>query len=216
MSQIRGIPQKWAVALITWWFVFIALCSAWPLHADDFTAKLTPLIDPAKLATLGQRGANPRIQKAVAILADAQASGAKPAEVARQTVERAGYTGGAAGLTTAALLRNLDFAGKLGCLDATNLAAMLRGNSPTVRAGPYAGQKAAVDHIIPRAVVPALDNTIVNLELLPAKLNGAKSAKVGARQLDLARQFHRAGLLDAAGLAAVERAAAGAKHWPLV
>ena len=140
MSQIRGIPQKWAVALITWWFVFIALCSAWPLHADDFTAKLTPLIDPAKLATLGQRGANPRIQKAVAILADAQADGAKPAEVARRAVERAGYTGGAAELTTAALLRNLDIAGKLGCLDSTNLAAMRRGNSPTARAGPYAGQ----------------------------------------------------------------------------
>jgi hypothetical protein len=48
--------------------------------------------------------------------------------------------------------------------------------------------------------------------VLPAKLNGAKSAKVGARQLDLARKFHRAGLPDATGLAAVERAAAGAKH----
>jgi hypothetical protein len=193
-----------------WLACWLALALA--ASATDFTAKLAPLIDPAKLATLGQRGANPRIQKAVAILADAQAGGAKPAEVARRAVERTGYTGGAAELTTAALLRNLDIAGKLGCLDSTNLAVMRRGNSPTVRAGPYAGQKAAVDHIIPRAVVPALDNTIANLELLPTKLNSAKSAKVGARQLDLARQFHRAGLLDAAGLAAVERAAAGAKH----
>lgn len=40
-------------------------------HARD----LANLIDPAKLATLGPRGANPRIQKAVAILEDARRGG---------------------------------------------------------------------------------------------------------------------------------------------
>ena len=33
--------------------------------AADYTANLASLLDPAKLATLGPRGANPRVQKAV-------------------------------------------------------------------------------------------------------------------------------------------------------
>jgi len=47
--------------------------------------------------------------------------------------------GNAARLTKAALLRNLDIAEKLGCLDADVLAEMRKGNAPTVRRGPYAG-----------------------------------------------------------------------------
>jgi len=39
---------------------------------DEHADKLASLIDPAKLGTRGKRGANPRIQKAVAILADAE------------------------------------------------------------------------------------------------------------------------------------------------
>jgi transposase InsO family protein len=125
MTQL--LPPRLGIkrALLTCWLALALAASA-----ADFTAKLSPLIEPAKLATLGQHEANPRIQKAVAILADAKAGGAKPAEVTRRAVERVGYTGGAADLTTAALLRNLDIAGKLGCLDAANLAAMRRGNSP--------------------------------------------------------------------------------------
>jgi hypothetical protein len=44
--------------------------------------------------------------------------------------------GEAATLTKQALLRNLDIASKLGCLDTEGLAAMRRGNAPTVRRGP--------------------------------------------------------------------------------
>jgi hypothetical protein len=33
---------------------------------EDYAVKIAPLIDPAKLATLGERGANPRVQKHVA------------------------------------------------------------------------------------------------------------------------------------------------------
>ena len=193
----------------TWLAGFFLLATALVLaagEAADFSAQLTPLIDPAKLATLGQRAANPRLQKAVAVLAATKASGADPAEVARQAVGRAGYKAEAANLTAAALLRNLDIAGKLGCLDPEGLAAMRRGNAPTVRRGPYAGEKATVDHIIPRAVVPELDNVIANLELMPAQLNESKRDKIGARQLDLARKFHQAGLLSKAGLKAVEKA----------
>ena len=175
-------------------------------------ATLFTLAAPAAdLATLGERGANPRLQEAIAILADAKASGAGAATVARRAIKSAGYQAGAAKLTADALLRNLDIASKLGCLDATNLAAMHRGHAPTIRTGPYAGEQATVDHIIPRAIVPELDHVIANLELLPARLNESKGDKISARQLALARKFHQARLLSTAGLTAVEAAAARTK-----
>jgi len=82
---------------------------------------------------------------------------------------------------------------------------MHRGEAPTVHRGPYRGEKLSVDHIIPRAVVPELDNVIANLELMPLRVNEGKNAKIGARQVDLARKLHRAGLLSSEGLKAVER-----------
>ena len=80
---------------------------------------------------------------------------------------------------------------------------MRRGNAPTVRKGPYAGQVASVDHIIPRAVVPELDCVVANLELLPLRVNESKNSTIGARQRDLANKLHNAGLLSDAGLRAV-------------
>ena len=60
--------------------IFLLLLSVAAHGAERFTvdhhaAKLANLIDPAKLATLRERGANPRIQKVVAILADAEPIG---------------------------------------------------------------------------------------------------------------------------------------------
>ena len=104
-------------------------------------------------------------------------------------------------------MRNLDIAEKLGCLDAEGLAEMRKGRAPTVRRGPYIGDQLSVDHIIPRAVVPELDNVIANLELMPLRMNESKNDRVGVRQLDLARKFNKAGLLSDAGLKAVESAA---------
>jgi hypothetical protein len=57
------------------------------------------------------------------------------------------------------------------------------GKSPTAQKGPYKGQELSVDHIIPRTVVPELDNVIANLELLPLRLNESKNAKIGDRQI---------------------------------
>jgi hypothetical protein len=54
-------------------------------------------------------------------------------------------------------------------------------------------------------VVPELDNVIANLELMPLKMNEGKNAKIGARQVDLARKLHKAGLLSSEGLKAVEK-----------
>jgi len=45
-----------------------------------------------------------------------------------------------------------------------------------------------VDHIIPKAVVPELENGIANLELMPLRMNERKNSHMGQRQRDLARR----------------------------
>ena len=61
------------------------------------------------------------------------------------------------------------------------------------------------DHIIPRSVCPELDNALYNLEMMPLTLNQRKSAKIGTRQMDLAKRWNQDGLLSDAGLEAVLR-----------
>jgi hypothetical protein len=190
--------------------VFLALIWCLPMLAaqTDYAKRIAPLIDPAKLATLGKRGANQRVEKAVYWLAEAREAGQKPDKVMEAALGLAGVRNGpAAALTKAALLRNLDIADKLGCLDAEGMAEMRKGKAPTVRRGPYQGDHLSVDHIIPRAVCPELDNVIANLELMPLRMNESKNDRVGVRQVDLARKFNKAGLLSNEGLKAVESAA---------
>lgn len=199
MSRFKCQP------LIAFLGLFWCLGLARAAHLDN-AHRIASLIAPAKLATLGERGANPRVQKAVYWLATARRDGEKPEAVLDRAVTLAGYTNPAsARLTKDALLRNLDIADKLGCLDAGGLAEMRRGKAPTVMKGPYKGDQLSVDHIIPRAVVPELDNVIANLELMPLRMNERKNAKVGDRQQALAKKLHEAGLLTTQGLMAVER-----------
>ena len=73
--------------------------------------------------------------------------------------------------TASALLRNLTILERLGCLDNAGLDKLRRGNAPTITRGPYAGELATGDHIIPRSVAPELDNKLFNLEFMPDTLN---------------------------------------------
>jgi hypothetical protein len=66
------------------------------------------------------------------------------------------------------------------------------------------GDQLSVDHIVPRAVVPELDNVIANLEFMPERLNSKKQDKIGARQADTARKLNKAGLLSDRGLKAIQ------------
>jgi hypothetical protein len=59
---------------------------------DSYSRSLANLIAPTKLATLGTRGANPRIQKAVALLEDARRDVCLVSTVASSAVFYAGYT----------------------------------------------------------------------------------------------------------------------------
>jgi hypothetical protein len=171
----------------------------------DYAGIVASLIEPAKLATLKDRGANPRVQKYVYWLAMSRAGHLNPTNVATDAVRLAGYTNAmAAELTKAAMLLNLKIAERLGCLNVDGLLEMRKGNSPTVKRGPYAGEELSVDHIIPRAVVPELDNVIANLELIPLKVNEGKGAKIGLRQKHLAEDLFNARLLSAEGLKAVQ------------
>ena len=84
-----------------------------------------------------------------------------------------------------ALLRNLVIATRLGLLTPTNLEALRRGNSPVVTLGPYGGEIAEVDHILPVAKYPQFAKDFWNLELMPRMLNRRKGDTVGQRQMDL-------------------------------
>jgi hypothetical protein len=160
------------------------------IHAQ----KIAALIDPAKLSTLAPRGANPRVQKYVAQLFEAQQAGLDPMKCATEAAALAGMKGDAAQLTVDAMLRNLRIADQLGCLTVDGLAEMRRGRSPTITRGHYTGDELSVDHIIPFAVVPQLDHVIANLELMPLRMNRSKGNKMGDLQKALLMRFRAAAL----------------------
>ena len=171
---------------------------------QDFAQNIAPLIDPAKLMTLKERGANPQVQKYVYWLVLSEREQVSAEKVAAESLRLAGYSGEAEKLTKAAMLRNLRIARKLGADDAEGMSEMRKGNAATVRTGPYTGDQLSVDHIVPRSVCVELDNVIANLELMPQRKNSSKNAKIGRRQKDVARKLHKAGLLSEQGLKSVE------------
>lgn len=169
---------------------------------------LASLTDPAKLDTLkGKRAATPRLRKSCYWVEAARREGQDPVKL----IESAQRINGSYGTKRAKMLveslaRNRTILERLGCLDEAGMIKLRKGNAPTITKGPYASELATGDHIIPRSVCPVLDNVIVNLEFLPATLNQSKGAKVGDRQVALARKFHAAGIIDAGALDAIEAA----------
>ena len=173
--------------------------------ADTIREALVNLCDPAKIATISsERGANHRVRKIAYWLETARRDGRDPANEMREVMVTVGWGGTAKGdLTSDAMVRNRVIAERLGCLEEAGMADLRRGKAPTIRTGPYAGDKLSVDHILPRAVCPELDTTLANLELMPMRMNSSKSDSIGERQVDMARKFHAAGLLSQSGLDAV-------------
>ena len=55
--------------------------------------------------------------------------------------------------------------------------------------GPYAGEKAEVDHIVPIAVAPHCGNWLSNLEFMPRTLNRWKSDKLTERGASLFKKL---------------------------
>ncbi len=107
------------------------------------------------------------------------------------------------------LIRNRVILERLGCIDEAGMIKLRKGNAPIITKGPYAGEIVTGDHIIPRSVCPELDNALYNLEMMPLTLNQRKSAKIGTRQMDLAKRWNTDGLLSDAGLKAAFGAEGG-------
>jgi hypothetical protein len=167
---------------------------------------IASLTDPAKLATLkGERAANPRLQKCVYWLAYAEEQGQKPEAVLDESA-KLNKTAGTpyAGFVRWGLLENLKIAKELGLLTPEGMAEMRRGKSATITKGQYAGQEAEADHTIPRSVCAELANQVMNLELMPASLNQAKSDKVTERARVFAKELYDAKLISEEGWKRVE------------
>jgi hypothetical protein len=175
------------------------------LLGDTIRTALVNLCDPAKIATISsERGANPRVRKIAYWLEMARRNGREPSIEMAEVMSAVGWGGTFKGdLTAAAMVRNRIIAERLGSLDEEGMIRLRSGKAPTIRSGPYAGDKLSVDHIIPRSVCPELDTTLANLELMPLKMNREKSSSIGQRQVDMAKKFHAAGLLSQQGLEAV-------------
>lgn len=188
--------------------LMLALAAAPSLMAAPSTAAaaIATQTDPAKLATLkGERAANPRMQRCVYWLATAEAQGEPPGSVLAEAARINGTAGTPyAGFIRWGMLENLRLAKELGILTPEGMAELRRGKSATITQGDHIGEEAEADHVIPRAVCPELSNQVFNLELLPAKLNRAKGAKISERQRVFARELHDARLLSDKGWAAVE------------
>ena len=119
-----------------------------------------------------------------------------------------GYSGTpAAKADMLAIIANRKKLEDLGCLTVDGMGKLRKGGSPMITKGKHAGDFIALDHILPRSVVPELAARFFNLEAIDAPDNLAKSDKIGQRELDFARRWHREGLLSAQGLAAVEAVA---------
>lgn len=198
-------------------FSFAALVLAllgavlWQLPPIQAVFALSTLSDPRKLATLGERGANPRLNKIVFWLHEAEGWWLPPETALHCAQWLNGTPEPRASLVRTNLLRNLALATEFGLLTEPNLTKLRRGSAATVTRGPHAGQAVEVDHIVPRSLAPEVENELANLELLPAALNRRKSDRVGERQVVYARQLHTAGLLTAASL---ERVTARASRPP--
>ena len=189
----------------------LLLVTAPLLIAETSASALASLTDPTKLATLkGDRAANPRLQKCVYWLAYAEEQGQRPEAVLDESAKLNKTEGTPyAGFVRWGLLENLKIANELGLLTPEGMAELRRGKSATITKGQYAGQEAEADHVIPRTVCPELQNQVMNLELLPAALNRAKSDKVTERAIVFCKELYDAKLLSEEGWVARARRQAG-------
>ena len=191
--MLRKSNRLKSLRLLKFIFIQFVLVStlfspSFALGYDAAVAAIRSLTDPAKIATLKDpRACNDRLLKVVAWLHEAQVRGAVPERV----VEAALVAQPQRDFVKDALLRNLIISSRLGLLSPMNVAAMKRGKSPIVTVGPYSGEIAEVDHILPVAKFPQFSKSFWNLELMPKSLNRRKGDSVGQRQLDLLRRIQQ-------------------------
>jgi hypothetical protein len=174
----------------------VVLGLVWQFTPAQAVFAIANLSDPAKLATLGERGANPRLNKIVFWMHEAFDRGGSPEGAVEWAQRLNGEDGPRALLVHEALMRNWKIARQLGLLTPENLEKLKRGNAAEVTYGPYIGESVEIDHIVPFSIAPEVGNELANLEMLPRSVNRKKSDKVTDRQLDHAEKLQEAGLLQ--------------------
>ncbi len=189
-------------------FLFLAsLLSLSPLaHGAAWQTALVEQTDPAKLATLGTRGANPRVNRVVFYLHQAQTNGTAPAEALDWAFAQNGTTGLVAVLSKETQLLNFEHAVDWGLLTEDNLEKLKRGDATTITKGWYKDNPVDVDHIVPVSLAPEAGNSLANLELQPASANRSKGARIGLHEVKFASRLFEAGLLSDRTLGRVRRA----------
>lgn len=195
-------------------FVFLAAITfavaAEPLTPQSIaTGILAPLLDPVKVATLrGDRPANARLYKVLGWLETARQAGGDVDEIIDTAQATAGYEGTkGANADKLAIRWSRTKLEDFGCFTEEGMVKLKKGGSPTIMKGEHAGSGIMLDHVLPRAIVPELAARFYNLEAVAAKVNLQKSAKIGNRELLLARRWKDDGLLSAEGLQAIEAVA---------
>ncbi len=169
--------------------LFAAMVCSSVQAQDPAIVAIRALTDPAKTVTLKDpRACNDRLLKVIYWLHAAQTAQMAPEAILEVSLVPQPHRE----LVKNALLRNLVISERLGLLTPENLEAMKRGKSPSVTLGPYAGEVAEVDHILPIAKFPEHAKQFWNLELMPKTLNRMKGDKVGQRQLDLLKRVGEA------------------------
>ena len=194
MRRKTGRQAKLFLTILT---ALLALAGWLVSQTPEFA--IAGLADPAELRTLGERGANSRLNQIVFQLHVAEQKGRNPTNVLAMALWPGYRNEAQRDLVQAALLRSLVIAQRLGLLTVKhqNLEQLQRGRAPTITIGPYMGEKTEVDHIVPRSLAPEVDNELGNLELMPESLNRKKSDRVGTRQVKHAELLYNAGLLTA-------------------
>jgi hypothetical protein len=187
-------------------YLFIGISAFAESNLQTPAVAIAAQTDPVKLASLkGERAANSRLQRCVFWLAKAESDGEDPGAVLDEAAKLNNTAGTPyAGFVRWGLLENLKIAKELGLLTPEGMAELKRGKSATITKGQYTGQEAEADHTIPRAVCPELANQVMNLELMPASLNRAKSDKVTERAKFFAKELYDAKLLSEEGWKRVE------------
>lgn len=142
--------------------LFTLAAAALPLaaapQAPDAIAReiLAPLLDPAKVATLkGERPANSRLYKVLGWLETARRAGGDPAAAIDTAQTVAGYAGTVgAKADKAAILWSRKKLEDFGCFTPDGIEKMKKGGAPAITQGGHKGDSVALDHVLPRAVVP--------------------------------------------------------------
>lgn len=204
VRKILSLVSIGALAFGGWKYIQTQQGSAF----EDLTVSyLAPLVDYREVYDSGKsREANDLLLKTMAVLVRSDDEGLCVVRVLDRCAEVNNTPPNYADLLTESLQRNLKICRGLGLDTVRNVMRMKDGKSPVVMKGPYEGEPAEVDHIVPRSLAPDLDNLLINLELMPRTLNRRKSDKVTERGLATAKKFFEAGVMRPESWEAVRKA----------